>query len=89
MSHFLGSHKPWYLINRWRYRNTYAPNNHQSQHLNPVDYDGLVDDWLDVYGKVVGPMELLEWMSLQPELNVPKYPLQCDYTAEQLRTANV
>jgi len=80
MIHFIGSDKPWHLINRRRYRNAYAPNNHQSEHLNAVDYDSLVDRWLDVYEKVVGPMEPLEWASLQPDFNVPKYPSQWDST---------
>ncbi|PLW29250.1 hypothetical protein PCANC_15748 [Puccinia coronata f. sp. avenae] len=77
MIHFIGRDKPWHLINRRRYRNAYAPN-HQSEHLNAVDYDSLVDRWLDAYEKVVGPIEPLEWSTFQPEFSVPKYASQWD-----------
>lgn len=79
MIHFIGSEKPWHLINRRRYRNAYAPNQ-QSESLNAVSYDSLVDHWLDVYEDVVGPVEPLEWASFQPEFNVPKYISEWDST---------
>ncbi|EFP81581.2 uncharacterized protein PGTG_07830 [Puccinia graminis f. sp. tritici CRL 75-36-700-3] len=79
MIHFIGSDKPWHLINRRRYRNAYAPNQN-SESLNAVDYDSLVDHWLDVYETVVGPIEPLEWSSFQPEFNVPKYLSEWDST---------
>ncbi|KAH9459723.1 hypothetical protein Pst134EB_007953 [Puccinia striiformis f. sp. tritici] len=77
MIHFIGSDKPWHLINRRRYKNAYAPNQ-QSDSLNAIDYDSLVDRWLDVYEKAVGPIEPVEWTFLQPEFNFPKYASEWD-----------
>lgn len=77
MIHFIGSEKPWHLINRRRYRNAYFPHQ-QSRFLDAVDYDSLVDRWLDVYEKVVGPLEPMEYATIEPEFKVPKYLSQWD-----------
>lgn len=77
MVHFIGREKPWHLISRRRYRNAYFPN--QNTHsLNAINYDSLIDIWLDVYEKVAGPVEPSEWGSIQPQFQVPKYLSQWD-----------